>query len=195
MSSSAKAWDIGACCQEALKIWHKEICKHPNHEIDIFQGQLLVDGRLNKKDKSGNGSLMRCAPVALAFCNNESQARKVAREQSEITHPYPVNGDTCALYTGLIIAALRGASKEKLAAQVASEDVSDRQLRERLSKYKSRGDWQDVGSVDMKCRGWVIDTLEVALWAFFSTNSFRGGAIACVNLGMYRLSVNTPADS
>ena len=35
----------------------------------------------------------------------------------------------------------------------------------------------------MKSSGWVVDTLEVALWGFFKYDSWMEGALAVVNLG------------
>lgn len=35
----------------------------------------------------------------------------------------------------------------------------------------------------MKSSGWVVDTLEVALWAFFKYDNWADGALAVVNLG------------
>lgn len=35
----------------------------------------------------------------------------------------------------------------------------------------------------MKSSGWVVDTLEVALWGLFKYESWEEGALAVVNLG------------
>ena len=115
-----------------------------------------------------------------------SLIRHTARQQSQLTHPYSVNGDTCALYASLVsMAAGVGLSnidvKGEMARQIAQEDISDRKLRERLTKYKDLADWC-LPPESMRSTGWVIDTIECALWAFFTTTTFRDGALKAVNL-------------
>lgn len=36
---------------------------------------------------------------------------------------------------------------------------------------------------DIKSSGWVVDTLECALWGFFKYDTWEGGALAVVNRG------------
>ena len=43
--------------------------------------------------------------------------------------------------------------------------------------------WAQQAERNIRSTGYVIDTLEAALWAFFSTESFEDGAVRAVNLG------------
>ena len=61
---------------------------------------------------AGNGSLMRTAPVALAFVNDVEEGRdariaEVARTISSLTHADPLAGDACVLWCIAIDRALR----------------------------------------------------------------------------------------
>lgn len=47
---------------------------------------------------AGNGSLMRTAPVALAFLDDEDVLAEAARTVSELTHYDPEAGDACVLW-------------------------------------------------------------------------------------------------
>ena len=47
---------------------------------------------------AGNGSLMRTAPVALAYLDNEAALVEAARRVSELTHYDPEAGDACVLW-------------------------------------------------------------------------------------------------
>src|ERR1700677_4850526 len=47
---------------------------------------------------AGNGSLMRTAPVALAYLDDESALVEAARTVSELTHFDPDAGDACVLW-------------------------------------------------------------------------------------------------
>ena len=56
-------------------------------------------------------------------------------------------------------------------------------LVERLSKYKTVDDWKNTTKGDITSTGWVVDTIEVALWGFFRYNSWEQGVLRVVNLG------------
>jgi ADP-ribosylglycohydrolase len=52
-----------------------------------------------------------------------------------------------------------------------------------MAQYKTITDWTDKTSGHITSSGWVVDTLEVALWAFFKYDSWKKGALAVVNRG------------
>ena len=47
----------------------------------------------------------------------------------------------------------------------------------------AKGSFREKQPPEIRGSGYVIHTLEAALWAFHSTDSFRDGALAVVNLG------------
>jgi ADP-ribosyl-[dinitrogen reductase] hydrolase len=63
---------------------------------------------------AGNGSLMRLAPIPLAFRAKSEQALWYAGESSRTTHGAPAAIEACKFYAALILAALSGASKEEI---------------------------------------------------------------------------------
>lgn len=84
--------------------------------------------------------------------------------------------------------ALNGVSKDELATSLAGsiaeqQDQLDRVLKERLQRYQTRQDWQTRPSEQIRSSGYVVDSLEAALWAFFSTDTFEEGGVTVVNLG------------
>lgn len=54
----------------------------------------------------GNGSLMRTAPVALAYLSDRGRRAEAARVVSDLTHPDPVAGDACVLWCDAIARAV-----------------------------------------------------------------------------------------
>lgn len=52
-----------------------------------------------------------------------------------------------------------------------------------MDKYRSLSGWKRRAHSDMKSSGWVVDTLEVALWGLFKYDSWMDGALVVVNLG------------
>jgi ADP-ribosylglycohydrolase len=104
---------------------------------------------------------------------------------SRTTHGAPEPVDACRYYAGLILGALHGAPKEMLLAPRYSPApctwepgvLSPRIDTIAAGSFKSRQPPQIRGT------GYVVDALEAALWAFWTTADFKSGALAAVNLG------------
>jgi ADP-ribosylglycohydrolase len=136
---------------------------------------------------AGNGSLMRLAPVPLAFRANFGLAIHNAGESSRTTHGAPSAVDACRYFAGLLLGALGGRSKEEiLSAFFCLDPEPDYWQRHALSpeiaeiangSFKQKEPPEIIGS------GFVVRSLEAALWAFHRSDSFREGALRAVNLG------------
>lgn len=131
----------------------------------------------------GNGSLMRVAPIGLVYFRDMEIALSNAALSSNATHPYPRCAECCQIYTRLIVRALNGASKEELAEEFARINFTDVKVKQRLDRYSSLTDWENTDEEHIKSSGYVLSTLEAALWAFFTTSTFKSGAVKVVNLG------------
>lgn len=126
---------------------------------------------------------MRVSPIGLVYFRDMDKALHNATASSDATHPYPTCAECCLIYTKLIVRALNGASKADLAQEVVSTEFKDTKLKQRLSRYASLQDWQATDEDDIKSSGYVVSTLDAALWSFFSTSTFESGALRAVNLG------------
>src|ERR1700736_5776077 len=136
---------------------------------------------------AGNGSLMRLAPVPLAFRRNVELAIDNAGESSRTTHAAPTTIDACRYFAGLLLGALEGRSKEELLSSFFYPDRDGQYWkRHPLSpeiaeiadgSFKQKQPPAIIGS------GFVVRSLEAALWAFYRSDSFREGALRAVNLG------------
>lgn len=73
--------------------------------------------------------------------------------------------------------------KYTLASSIDLSSISTTVLRDRLQRFRSLEDWKSLSEDDVKTSGWVVDTLEAALWAFFVTDDFKTGALRIVNFG------------
>lgn len=78
---------------------------------------------------------------------------------------------------------MTGETKEQLVETISAFKISHATLAKRLSQYKTLSDWRLPSEADMRSSGWVVDTLEVALWGLFKYDSWADGALAVVNLG------------
>jgi ADP-ribosylglycohydrolase len=140
---------------------------------------------------NGNGSLMRTLPVALMRCGDSSEAMaELAHDVSAITHAHPRSQMACGIYCDLVARILQGES-----AGSAWEDTREwatayygNLFPKELPTYQqilSRGaaSWCTVPARSIQSTGYVVHTLEAALWCFFTTASFRDCALKAVNLG------------
>lgn len=184
-------FDIGIGTQSVLRAWsaHYEEHGYGKEGSELAravreEGQQMVDSMFRREGYCGNGSLMRVIPIALTFhAAGVERAIHYARESSKVTHPHPRCQEACAVYIKLAVMALLSSEKAALAEAVATESIRDEQLRDRLSSYKSLDFWRQQTESNIRSTGYVIDTLEAALWAFFTTDTFEHGAIRAVNLG------------
>jgi ADP-ribosylglycohydrolase len=138
---------------------------------------------------SGNGSIMRLAPVPIAYhrCFPEQLDLLVNRaiESSLPTHASPQCLSSCR-YFGLILAGLiHGLDRqqvlspnwEPLRQMRNAEELHAEVLEVALGSFRRRRPPEIVGS------GYVVKSLEAALWAFHRADNFGEAVLAAVNLG------------
>jgi len=163
LSCTGRCFDIGMTVSTALSKY-TETC-------DPFSGS--VDPR-----SAGNGSLMRLAPIPLAYRANPQMAIHYAGESSRTTHGAPAAVDACKLYTALIVGALKGRSKEEL----LSADFYQGSLVPEIVEIAA-GSYREKNPPQIVDSGYVVRSLEAALWAFYRSSTFEKGALLAANLG------------
>jgi ADP-ribosylglycohydrolase len=170
MSSTGRCFDIGITTRGSLARFQAS--------GDSFAGP--VD-----ENSAGNGSLMRLAPVPLFFSNRLEEAITYAGQSSQTTHGAPAAVDACRYFAGLIVGALRGESKEIILSPLYCP-ISGYWERNPLHPEVHRialGSFKGRPAAEIRASGFVIHTLEAALWAFHSSGSFEEGCLKAVNLG------------
>ena len=170
LSSTGRCFDIGNTVSAALRRFERD--------GNPFAGE--TDPR-----SGGNGSLMRLAPIPLAFANDPSEAIRLAGEMSRTTHAAPEPVDACRYYAGLILGALRGETRERLLSPRYTPVAGlwqDAPLSPRIDAIAA-GSFKAKQPPEIRGTGYVVDALEAALWAFWGADSFEDGALAAVNLG------------
>lgn len=134
-------------------------------------------------DSAGNGSIMRLCPVPLYFASNPVSAIHYAALSSRTTHAARECVDACRLMAAYILAGVYGWPKEKMLEPSAfiewldSEALTPRIAEVLAGSYK----WKEPPEIQGS--GYVVRSLEAALWAFDRSNDFETGALLAVNLG------------
>ena len=170
LSSTGACFDIGIATRGALSRFEKT--------GEPFAGSL-------DPNSAGNGSLMRLAPVPMFFAGDPAGAIERSADSSKTTHGAEEAVDACRYFSGLLAGALKGVDKAML--------LSDRYcpieghwrrnpLAERIDAVAA-GSFKAKEPPEIKGAGYVVLSLEAALWAFRGSTCFRDGALLAVNLG------------
>ncbi|EQD71324.1 ADP-ribosylglycohydrolase, partial [mine drainage metagenome] len=132
---------------------------------------------------AGNGSIMRLCPVPLYFRRDPKRAMARSADSSRTTHATATALDACRYLGGLIVGALQGRSKEELLAArfTPVAGAYDREpLCEEVERV-ARGSFKErMPPREINGGGYVVDSLESALWAFFHGATFLGGLYLAV---------------
>ncbi len=133
--------------------------------------------RVNSQS-AGNGSLMRSAPVALWDFDDVSSRLEHSRVQSEITHAHQECQWSCALLNSFLF-HLMNVGVRDLALERALNECRDAPGHIRKRVQMAPGKMKS----ELKPTGYVLDTLDCAIWAFMNSESFEESVVAAVNLG------------
>ena len=134
---------------------------------------------------AGNGSIMRLAPVPMAFAARPVDAIQFSAQSSRTTHGAREAVDACRYLAALLVGALRGASKDELLGRRYSPLPGywdEHPLAPAIDEV-ARGSFRTREPPEIRGTGYVVKSLEAALWAFHRTGDFRSGCLAAVSLG------------
>jgi len=170
MSSTGSCFDIGRTVSQAL--------------IKFMLERKVYCGPTNKRS-AGNGSIMRLAPIPLLYANRPEEAIKKSEESSRTTHGTTTCLDACRYFGGLIVGAVNGVEKEELLSDhycPLPDYWEDYPLCQEIDEIAA-GSFKKKEPPEIVGSGYVVKSLEAALWAFYHGESFRDGALLAVNLG------------
>ncbi|MFC0414983.1 ADP-ribosylglycohydrolase family protein [Cytobacillus solani] len=116
---------------------------------------------------NGNGSLMRILPLTFIQCE-ESEIMNV----SSLTHAHYLSKEACVIYV-------------KIAKQLSQGEAIQSILSSGPWKepFERMGKLSELSVSEIKSSGYVIDTLEAALWCVCTTNNYKDCVLKAVNLG------------
>ena len=115
----------------------------------------------------------------------EHLAIEQAAASSRTTNGAAEAVDACRYYAGLIVGALQGRSKDDLLAPLFTplEGLwGDQPLAPAIAEVAS-GSFRTRNPPEIEGFGYVVKSMEAALWAFARSDTFEEGALLAVNLG------------
>jgi ADP-ribosylglycohydrolase len=172
-------FDVGGTCGEAINRYLSG--KYPHDGCGLTEGT-----------SCGNGSLMRIHPsVMYAYGEKCSVKEKIeyVERQAALTHAHRKALTGCGIYAFILWELLLRPEKESVAVG----------LKKAFDFYKGEGSLiaykrlapDEKGNVplftldlcEIKSTGYVVDTLEAAIWCLMRTDSYKKCVLRAVNLG------------
>lgn len=166
LSSTGTCFDIGSTVRGALARY-------------LGTGEAFAGS--TDSNASGNGSLMRLAPVVLAFASRPELAVTMAGDSSRTTHGSAQCVDSCRLFARYLLRTLGGASKEEINAMHGLVDAEVPMHQAVLAI--AGGSFTRRDPPDIRGTGYVVAALEAAMWAFHRGRDFRETILLAANLG------------
>jgi ADP-ribosyl-[dinitrogen reductase] hydrolase len=132
----------------------------------------------NDPKSARNGSLMRLAPVVLFYYPDHQSVIHFSGESSKTTHGAIECIDAC----NILFKALKGHTKSEILSSDPIFESPGNDLCRNILKI-ANGDYKSKSSTDIAGSGYVVESLESALWCFYSTETFKEAVLKAVNLG------------
>lgn len=162
LSSTGKCFDIGNTVSSALHRYKRT--------GDPFSGSTAPI-------MAGNGSLMRLAPIPLQYFPDLERTLHFAGESSRTTHGARECIDACRLFAEMLFRALSGSSRDDVLFHTTVEPVFS------SIKNIAGGGYRQKDISQIEGTGYVVKSLEAALWCFYKTSTFEAAILQAANLG------------
>lgn len=173
-TSRGITFDVGTTCLRAIMNF-------------AYHEKPALESGVDNINSNGNGSLMRIQPVAY-YCYYKKLDNKeiynLVRDISSLTHRHEISILGCYIYTLYMIKLMQGIDKQEAYKQIQKEDYSQFS-EESINTYKRilKEDLNDLTVNDIKSSGYVLDSLEAAMWVTLKAKDYKESIIGAVNLG------------
>lgn len=143
---------------------------------------------------NGNGSLMRIMPACLfAYAKkmNDDEAIQTVHQVSSLTHAHIRANIACGLYYFMTKAILDGTDSLHGRMQRGLTDgfayyeqtLTDHAELKYYDRLRDLAQFALLPDYKIRSTGYVVDTLEAAVWSLITTSSFETALLKAVNLG------------
>jgi len=147
---------------------------------NIEKGEMLEECGMTHTASQGNGSIMRCAPLALLDDINP----KEIRSQSKLTHGHPICVETDVCFVSLLYWVLAGYNMKQFSVL---DFFKDPKVGKDIDQFKIARDYLETCRTlkwdKLPNSGWCIHSLGAALWALHNCPDFETGVLSIINRG------------
>lgn len=146
------------------------------------------------EENNGNGSLMRIMPAAL-YCIDHAlsseEAIDIIHKVGGLTHAHIRSNIACGLYYFMasVIISGDGNLNDRLQAGLNrgfsfyEQYLADHENLECYDRLRDLSRFMALPEDSIRSSGYVVDSLDAAVWSLANTDSFKGALLKAVNLG------------
>jgi ADP-ribosyl-[dinitrogen reductase] hydrolase len=163
LSSNGRCFDVGNTVYDALERFR--------------QTGEPFSGSPNPRS-AGNGCIMRLAPVPMFYFPDRDLAVERSGLSAQTTHGAAECIEASRLLGGILYQALAGAEKEAVVLGHGVAGASSPKV-----GALARGEYRSKDEADIRGSGYVVQSLEAALWCFWHTSSYEAAILEAANLG------------
>ena len=181
---TGEAFDMGNTCVSAIERYRR------TRDVNTC-------GRTGEH-ANGNGSLMRNMPICIYYAEKTHKGSVTVDEAiadihrvSALTHNHLRACMACGLYFFLVREMIfgEGSFQERLQKGLDcgfayyEKDITNRVELSRYGRMRNISAFRLLPEDQIRSTGYVVDTLEAAVWSLANTDSYRDCVIRAVNLG------------
>jgi ADP-ribosyl-[dinitrogen reductase] hydrolase len=173
-SVNGRCFDIGITTQAALH--------------NFIESKDARTSGISSERASGNGSIMRLAPVPIHFVglypDQMGDLSRLAEESSLPTHASQQCRSACRYLATVLAALIHGENRDEVLSPGwrALCELNEVQPLHPLVDEVARGSFRQKKPPEIQGSGWVVKSLEAALWAFHDAGTFEEAVLKAVNL-------------
>ncbi|TDK62149.1 ADP-ribosyl-[dinitrogen reductase] hydrolase [Bacillus salipaludis] len=156
--NASKPKDIGNIIQTVFEIY----------EGDWFEASKKAHFHYLNKKSAGNGSLMRCLPVALAY-SDLGKIEEITKLQSKMTHYDALTEEACVIYNRIAFQILQGKSLGEAITSEVKGTIYEEALKGKMPSCPPDG--------------FVVNTMKWVLYWLLNEDTFLGVVIGAANEG------------
>ena len=154
--------------------------------MNYESGKKPANCGLKTRDSNGNGSLMRMLPVSLYMMYENYDEKKEVETvyyYSSLTHGHDISLMGCKLYSDILKELISKKNMKNAIEAIKTKDYNEYYYEPYQYNKILSGKILDMDEENIKSTGYVVDTLEAAVWCVLNTNNFKDAVLKAVNLG------------
>ena len=198
--SIALGWNVNDQAERYVKWWKTGKYSVNGRCFDIgITTRSALDNFVANKDAltsgdrsdraSGNGSIMRLAPVPIRFghlyADQLNELSRLAEESSIPTHASEQCVSACRYLATILAALIHGEDRDEVLSPdwKSLQQLNDIKPLHPLIQEIAEGSFRKKEPPAIQGSGWVVKSLEASLWAFHDAAGFEEAVLRAVNLG------------
>ena len=126
---------------------------------------------------------MRMLPLGLLLEGTDEAKAAAVRQIAGLTHNHMISHIGCLIYVFVVGELLRGSEKREALSSALERAARIYGNEPAWQNYVRLSEIETLSREEIKSSGYVVDTLEAALWCLLRTESYRDCALLAVNLG------------